>query len=341
MLTTSLILPNPSALAKYRVSSAISLAASKGASLKHAVEIAEKRIEAKPSMKAAQAHYDKFNVFRQLHHLTMGFVAVAMFLTQFKDNNKGHTTSLGAVLSHLRTQHERKGLPFLSTQEDTRVKQLIAHYRKEDPSTVRRAYPLRTAIALRIIGTMDLTDPAQLTRATQLLTAVQGLLRAGEATNHLHAGDFIFKTNEKSVVIHIPPTKTCKTGEGVWVEIADNNSSITAYKLLVRLFAMRDLLKKPSEMVFCMIRQGRLYPEKRSSKDAFGELIKSSVAAIGLDRTLYSGHSCRAGGATDLFAAGVPYYVVKRYGRWTSDAALIYYRCESSIARAASKAFEV
>ena len=32
--------------------------------------------------------------------------------------------------------------------------------------------------------------------------------------------------------------------------------------------------------------------------------------------------------------------LVKRYGRWKSDAALIYYRCESSIARCAAKAFE-
>jgi len=329
-----------SALAKFRVRSPISQAASQGASLKRAVNDAEKCIEAKPSVKAAKAHYDKFNVFRQMYHLAMGFVAVAMFLTQFKTINNGHTTSLGAVLSHLRTQHEKNEQPFLSTQEHTRIKLLIAYYRKMDPSLVRRAFPLRTAITMEIIKTMDLRDPAQLTKATQLLTAVQGLLRAGEVTNFLRAGDFIFKTSERTVLIHIPPTKTCSTGAGVFVEIADNASEMSAYKLLVRLFAMRGLHKKPSEMVFCMIRSGRLYPDKRSSKEAFGVLIKSSVTAIGLDHTLYSGHSCRAGGATDLFAAGVPYYVVKRYGRWKSDAALIYYRCETSIARAAAKAFE-
>ena len=104
---------------------------------------------------------------------------------------------------------------------------------------------------------------------------------------------------------------------------------------------MRGLHKKPGEFVFCMIRKGNLYPGRRSSKEAFVELVKSSVEAIGLDRALYSGHSCRAGGATDMFAAGIPYYVVKRHGRWKSDAALIYYRCESSIARCAAKAFEV
>ena len=47
-------------------------------------------------------------------------------------------------------------------------------------------------------------------------------------------------------------------------------------------------------------------------------------APIGPNPNHYSGHSCRAGGATDLFAAGVQYYVVKKYGRWTLDTALIY-----------------
>ena len=124
------------------------------------------------------------------------------------------------------------------------------------------------------------------------------------------------------------------------MELADNDSEVSAYKLLVRTFAVRGLHKKTTEFVFCMIRRGQLYPSRRSSKEAFSELIKSGVGSIGLDRTLFSGHSCRAGGATDLFAAGVPYYVVKRYGRWKSDAALIYYRCESSIAQCAAKAFE-
>ena len=270
----------------------------------------------------------------------MGFVAVAMFLTQFMQDNKGHTASLGLVLSHLRKQHELNEQPFLSTSGNVRIKQLVAQYRKEDPSLVRRAHPLRTAIAQEIIKSMDLSDPAQLTRAAQLLTAVQCLLRAGEVTNFLQAGDFIFKVNERTVVIHIPPTKTCKTGAGVFLELADNANKISAYKLLVRLFAMRGLQMKPTEFVFCMIQKGKLYPGKRSSKEAFSELIKSGVASIGLDRNLFSGHSCRAGGATDLFAASIPYYVVKRYGRWKSDAALIYYRCETSIARCAAKAFE-
>ena len=340
MLTNFLIMLLSSALAKHRVTSPISQAGSRGGSLRLAVKEAVKRIESKPSAKAARAHYNRFIAFREMYNLTMGFVAVAMFLTLFMQTNNGHTASLGAVLSHLRTQHEKNNQPFLSASGNAKIKELIAHYRKEDPTQVRRAHALRTAIAQEIIKTMDLDDPAQLTKATQLLTAVQGLLRAGEITNHLRAENFVFKVNERAVVIHIPPTKTCSTGAGVFVELWDNNSEISAYKLLVRLFEKRGLHKKPTDHVFCMIRKGQLYPDKRSSKEAFTELIKSGVESVGLDRTLFSGHSCRAGGATDLFAAGVPYYVVKRYGRWKSDAALIYYRCETSIARCAAKAFE-
>jgi len=90
-----------------------------------------------------------------------------------------------------------------------------------------------------------------------------------------------------------------------------------------------------------MIANGKLHPTVRSSHKAFRKLIKSSVASIGLNPDLFNGHSARAGGATDLFAADTPYYVVKKYGRWRSDAALIYYRCESSIAQRAAAAFEI
>jgi hypothetical protein len=63
------------------------------------------------------------------------------------------------------------------------------------------------------------------------------------------------------------------------------------------------------------------------------------VASIGLDPSKFSGHSLRGGGATDLFARCIPYYVIKKMGRWTSDAALLYFRSEADVARIAAQAF--
>ena len=55
----------------------------------------------------------------------------------------------------------------------------------------------------------------------------------------------------------------------------------------------------------------------------------------------YSGHSLRAGGATDLFVARVPYYLIKKMERWKSDAAMVYYRSEEDVCHAVSKAFSL
>lgn len=65
------------------------------------------------------------------------------------------------------------------------------------------------------------------------------------------------------------------------------------------------------------------------------------VNLIGLDREFYSGHSLRAGGATDLFVAKVPYPIIKKAGRWKSDAASIYHRDEDDVAQVVTKGFEM
>ena len=159
----------------------------------------------------------------------------------------------------------------------------------------------------------------------------------------LKAKDFIWKRDPRSgvalsVVIHLGATKTYRHGDGVYVELA---AGTQAFEYLNKLFTVRKLHLKPGEYVFCMVRINILYPLRKASEKSFRKLIKSTVASIGLNPNHYSGHSCRAGGATDLFAAGVQYYVVKKYGRWTSDTALIYYRCEFSIACQAAAAFRV
>jgi len=65
------------------------------------------------------------------------------------------------------------------------------------------------------------------------------------------------------------------------------------------------------------------------------------VAANGLDSRFYSGHSPRAGGATDVFVGRVPYYIIKKAGRWVSDAAMIYYRDDEDVVNAVANCFDL
>ena len=83
-----------------------------------------------------------------------------------------------------------------------------------------------------------------------------------------------------------------------------------------------------------------LFPGFRNAKDGVRKTVSGSwarshikklVRANGLNPDFYSGHSLRAGGATDLFVARVPYFLIKKMGRWKSDAAMIYYRSEQDV----------
>ncbi len=50
------------------------------------------------------------------------------------------------------------------------------------------------------------------------------------------------------------------------------------------------------------------------------------LTGLGYEASHFSVHSYRAGGATDLFAAGLTLAEVMEHGRWETDTALIYYR---------------
>ena len=69
-------------------------------------------------------------------------------------------------------------------------------------------------------------------------------------------------------------------------------------------------------------------------------LVKAVVVTAGFDPSMFSGHSLRAGGATDLFASRVPYYTIKKMGRWRSETALIYFRSVDDVARTVARAFD-
>jgi site-specific recombinase XerD len=68
-------------------------------------------------------------------------------------------------------------------------------------------------------------------------------------------------------------------------------------------------------------------------------LVKDAANQAGLNGSTFGAHSMRAGGATDLFRLGVYYPNIKKFGRWKSDTALIYYRDQEVVVDAVMKAF--
>ncbi len=70
----------------------------------------------------------------------------------------------------------------------------------------------------------------------------------------------------------------------------------------------------------------------RAARDsgAFNETVKRWLSLIGVDPRLFGEHSARAGGATEAARLAVDLRLIKRQGRWKSDAVFIYIHDDTS-----------
>jgi hypothetical protein len=308
-------------------------------------QAAEARRKGTASYKAAAKQYAKFQTF----HLARGtwsqpptYEAVGDYLASFVQRQKdGSTRSLTKVLSQLRTQHRARQAPFLSVDAEQEVKELIGSMKLADSTVAKQMEALRFKLLASATAQWDLSQVAQLQEAVNLTLPQNMLLRTAETTGNVRASDCIWDASGRSACICLrDTTKTSADGTPTWIQVHESSHPLSGLKLLKRLWKVRQLDARPAEFLFCSTRGGSLLqPERRVTPAAMRRSIKRTVASIGLDPSRYSGHSLRAGGATDMFARGLPYYVIKRMGRWRSDAALCYFRCERTVAKVAASAF--
>lgn len=62
------------------------------------------------------------------------------------------------------------------------------------------------------------------------------------------------------------------------------------------------------------------------TRRSLDRMLKRLCGLVGLDKSRFSTHSLRAGGATTLSLLGIKPYLIKKMGRWASDAYQIYIR---------------
>jgi hypothetical protein len=212
------------------------------------------------------------------------------------------------------------------------------HMRYLDTKAVNR----KQALQLKHLHVMykggDLWDARLLEEAVILYMGHDGLLRAGELLSGLKVSDLVWSLDHAQFTIVLDRSKANRSGDGESVTICDYDGR-SAVKLMTQWFGVMELWDKPERHLFPS-RKGKAWLWDRTlSTDWLREVIKKRVSFIGLDPESFSGHSLRAGGATDLFVARVPYFLIKKMGRWKSDAAMLYYRCEADVTDAVAAAF--
>jgi hypothetical protein len=269
-----------------------------------------------------------------------GFIADAVRLLH------GSSKSISNQMSSLKVFSHHLGLPWLSVAEQYRLARVTKQLQLEDTVAIQRKRPMVLSMIQRYIREhLDCAHSSyDLLRATLALVAHNGLLRGGEVLGGLRARDVTWEPRNRSVLLHLPPTKTNRTGAGVDVRITDYKGA-SAYKYLLAWFNSQHLHGRGDAFVFPeVLRSGRggerafNFHRPASKKWSLG-VVRHMAQCLGADPRCFSMHSFRAGGATDLFILGVTYAKIKTYGRWKSDAALVYYREEVEVSAAVAAAF--
>ena len=266
------------------------------------------------------------------------YLAIASFICNHVIKNKGSTRSVANVQSQVKRSCERINKQWLSREEGIELKETIRCLRIEDMSNSRRKRPLLRHHIQQIISKMDMKKDIELYVALLLETGHNGLLRVGELLSGIKVVDVAWNAGKSSFKLFI---KSTKVGTSATIGY-DDFGGVNAVTLMRLWFDRMMLWDKPEVHVFpSLTNSGRSFRfNQTASTNWFRKKIKKACDSIGLDSKEYSGHSLRAGGATDLFIARVPYYVIKKKGRWRSDAAMIYYRDDEDVERAVNTAFQ-
>lgn len=294
-------------------------------------------------MEATGRRYRDWCAQAQLRGWPPSYPAVAGFLCDHITRNHGSTRSVRNMLSQLRVYARKHRYGWLSEAAAYRLKRVVATLSYDDQQPPRTKAPATLSVLQLVIRHLDQRKPEQRLFALTLAVGHDGLLRGAELHSGLRAGSFVWLPGGREVQLLLERTKTHRSGPPLTVSYCRYKGPC-AYSALRRWFTEHNLWERPEAFVFPKVTRDK----GTVSLDFSSPLVRASwnrdfkrhFAAAGLDPRRYSGHSLRAGGATDLFTAGTPYPVIKKAGRWKSDAALQYFRARDHVAREVAAAFE-
>lgn len=266
--------------------------------------------------------------------------SVAGFCCRHVVNNKGSTKSIDNIVSALRSHCKRNNRTWLSNDDHYQLRLVLNVLKYEDVAPSKQKRPIQLTLLNEIISRLNLENKMDIFIALMLVTGHDGLLRTGELLSARLVTDVIWSADRKAFRIRFSRSKTYLEGEGFYVPFRDYGK-YSAVRLMKLWFDINGLWNKPTLHIFPGINKYGVMDFSRTiSANTLRKYIKKEVLAAGLDPKFYSGHSLRAGGATDLFLARVPYYLIKKMGRWKSDAAMLYHRDDEDMEEAVYQAFK-
>ena len=284
------------------------------------------RIEAHPHEKGIVSTAEHYAVWcKDRGHLKpfpVQFIYLGCYIVDKVRALKNSAKSVRRWISQLKTFSLMHQYEWLNQAEDRRMQNVIKELEFLDQNPTNRMLPLTKDINVNILNNSHISP----TIKTCVTIGREGLLRGGEVCQLLRK-HFIWSQQRDRVTIHLERSKANRKGAGEYVTLKRHGPTSGA-AILAKHFDQFNLWRAdPDAIVLPSYSQRKgLDWSKTISIQQLRKAIRDSLRIIGINGDQYGAHSLRAGGATDLFRAGVYYPIIKKFGRWKSDTALLYFR---------------
>jgi len=266
------------------------------------------------------------------------FNSVGSFLCSKVDSLVGSSKSIDNWSSCIKVYCDLNNIPWLSKQDGLLLNIVKKEIKLQDRIEVKRRGLLTAEVCQDLcqLPTLSLQEYATLTMA---VSTHDGLFRGGELCSGLKVKEFVWSSSRKKVLVKLRRSKRCRQGNGEEVVLYDSGK-YSAVALLRRWFDINELWKCYDRLVFFDVSAKGVMQQKSITVAQFRNRIKALVNRTGRNGSNFGAHSGRGGGTTDLFRMKVAYAIIKKFGRWKSDACLIYFRDIEEVASSSAAAFK-
>ena len=249
---------------------------------------------------------------------------------------QGSAKSARRWLNNLRAYSVRNRYVWLDVSDENNINRIIKELEFMDSFPTKRMQPLTKDINLAIIDHQSVPDLAK----TYITVGRESIMRGGELFSGLRRKDFTWSLKRDRVTIHLFRSKANRKGDGEFITLIDYGEK-SSVSLLKKHFDSYTLWSAPQNKIIfpAYTKTKGLDWNKSVSVRQLRLMIRECLRTIGIDGNKFGAHSLRAGGATDLFRAGVYYPTIKKFGRWKSDSALLYFRDQEKTVETVMEAF--
>jgi hypothetical protein len=235
-----------------------------------------------------------------------------------------YNKSIPSGLEKLVCYERREDPSLVNGLKNPRLNLLLRGMKRDSAARARRIRkPLDIGKLEKVAAAFDMLDIPlfeKLRAKAACLLAFWGFLRSVDYCVTLRRKDVkfgIMQDGRMCILLILNKSKTQQFGK-TKIYIYPNESPLCAVRALISYFRLTAWYKCNLDAPIFAI------PSSPFTATFFNGLLKMAVNSAGLNPKHYSSHSLRSGAATTAANTGVPPYLIKKLGRWSSNAFQIY-----------------